>query len=235
LNFNRYARVIIDVLKEATRAAVAHQGWDYRWQSVPTSSCRRTRKIDGDTSVMTYRGHLVLHTLIRAHFSPEHTTGQRYIYTGCARGNCIVYDLLTGKIERKFEGHRGVVRAVAWHPYENEIATCSWDGVAATWRYDERAERNINPEKPLSVVEANGDEDSCDQEYRPINAGHMRQRRRRRRISSNDESTTADDAYRRRHDAHQQQQPTGLLMRLRSRMRNAAASTTPDSSDDECA
>lgn len=45
--------------------------------------------LDGDTSVMTYRGHSVLHTLIRCHFSPEFTTGQRYVYTGCALGNVI--------------------------------------------------------------------------------------------------------------------------------------------------
>jgi WD repeat-containing protein 23 len=31
---------------------------------------------------MTYRGHAVLQTLIRAYFSPARTTGQRYIYSG---------------------------------------------------------------------------------------------------------------------------------------------------------
>ena len=42
-----------------------------------------------DGSVYTFRGgHSLLHTLIRAHFSPAYT-GQRYIYTGCARGNCV--------------------------------------------------------------------------------------------------------------------------------------------------
>ena len=47
---------------------------------------RFVNKIDGDTSLMTYRGHSVLHTLIRCRFSPEFTTGQRYIYSGCATG-----------------------------------------------------------------------------------------------------------------------------------------------------
>ena len=47
---------------------------------------RRLQKVDGDTSLMTYRGHSVLHTLIRCRFSPEFTTGQRYIYSGCATG-----------------------------------------------------------------------------------------------------------------------------------------------------
>lgn len=35
-----------------------------------------------DSSIMTYRGHAVLSTLIRCHFSPEVSTGQSYIYSG---------------------------------------------------------------------------------------------------------------------------------------------------------
>ena len=46
-------------------------------------------KIPGDTSLMTYRGHSVLQTLIRCHFSPAFSTGQRYIYTGCAAGRVV--------------------------------------------------------------------------------------------------------------------------------------------------
>ena len=46
-----------------------------------------TKKIVDDSSLMTYRGHTVLQTLIRCHFSPAHTTAQRYIYTGCASGS----------------------------------------------------------------------------------------------------------------------------------------------------
>jgi WD repeat-containing protein 23 len=47
------------------------------------------KNLEGDTSVMTYRGHRVLQTLVRCHFSPEFTTGQRYIYTGCAAGRVV--------------------------------------------------------------------------------------------------------------------------------------------------
>lgn len=42
-----------------------------------------------DSSIMTYRGHRVKKTLIRAKFSPQETTGQRYIYTGCGTGRLI--------------------------------------------------------------------------------------------------------------------------------------------------
>lgn len=35
---------------------------------------------------MTLRGHRVMHTLIRAKFSPART-GYRYVYTGCSTGS----------------------------------------------------------------------------------------------------------------------------------------------------
>lgn len=45
--------------------------------------------LSDDSSIMTYRGHRVKKTLIRAKFSPQETTGQRYIYTGCGTGRLI--------------------------------------------------------------------------------------------------------------------------------------------------
>ncbi|XP_060567782.1 DDB1- and CUL4-associated factor 11-like isoform X2 [Ruditapes philippinarum] len=119
---------------EQTKKAVSKQRWDYRWQQVPKKMDKH-RRLPGDTSVMTYKGHSVLHTLIRCHFSPEFTTGQRYVYTGCAMGNLIIYDTLTGQIVRKLEGHRQCVRDVSWHPYENNIVTTSWDGSLRKWEY----------------------------------------------------------------------------------------------------
>lgn len=40
---------------------------------------------------MTYRGHRVLATLIRAYFSPMHTTAQRFIYAGSADGSVYIF------------------------------------------------------------------------------------------------------------------------------------------------
>jgi len=42
---------------------------------------------------MTYRGHSVVSTLIRCHWSPLSTTGQRYLYTGSADGKFHIYSL----------------------------------------------------------------------------------------------------------------------------------------------
>lgn len=105
-------------------------------------ACSKT-KILGDTSLMTYRGHSVLRTLIRCRFSPSFSTGQRYIYTGCAMGRIFskdffifkkkfqlhvyiysllsVYDVLTGVPATILTGHSECVRDVSWHPYTMDI------------------------------------------------------------------------------------------------------------------
>ena len=92
-------------VQQRTRSVMNSQSWDYSFQHVPwrckivwivlcficwvihlsVVACTKT-KIAGDTSLMTYRGHSVLRTLIRCRFSPAFSTGQRYIYSGCAAG-----------------------------------------------------------------------------------------------------------------------------------------------------
>ncbi|XP_074644876.1 DDB1- and CUL4-associated factor 11-like [Tubulanus polymorphus] len=119
---------------QATKRAVSKQTWDYRWQQFPKRTIKK-RMLPGDSSVMTYMGHSVLHTLIRSRFSPEFTTGSRFIYTGCATGSVVVYDTLTGKIVTKLDEHRAVVRDASWHPYENNIMSTSWDGSIGLWTY----------------------------------------------------------------------------------------------------
>ncbi|GHJ85883.1 hypothetical protein NliqN6_2285 [Naganishia liquefaciens] len=46
-----------------------------------------------DCSVMTYRGHHVLKTLIRCNFSPIESTGGQYLYTGGSNGIIYIYAL----------------------------------------------------------------------------------------------------------------------------------------------
>nr|CAI5859118.1 unnamed protein product [Callosobruchus analis] len=106
---------------ESTLKAVHQQNWDYRWHEVPSKVTNCTKKLEGDTSVMTYRGHVVRKTLIRCRFSPAETTGQRYIYTGCGEGRIFVYDALTGKVKASASKHSDCVRDVHWHPIRNEI------------------------------------------------------------------------------------------------------------------
>ncbi|XP_019629779.1 PREDICTED: DDB1- and CUL4-associated factor 11-like [Branchiostoma belcheri] len=120
---------------EATRQAITNYRWDYRWMAVPKIVRNSRRKLKGDTSVMTYRGHNVTKTLIRCRFSPVHTTGQRYIYTGCGTGAVIIYDLLSGNMVAKLIGHKACVRDVSWHPTDVRIVSSSWDGHVSQWDY----------------------------------------------------------------------------------------------------
>ncbi|CAK8675642.1 unnamed protein product [Clavelina lepadiformis] len=119
---------------DKVRQTVAEQRWDYRWESAPLCLTRK-KPIPGDSSVMTYLGHHVRSTLIRARFSPMHTTGNKYIYSGCSSGRVFVYDLLTGEVVSKLKKHEGCVRDVSWHPYENEFITSSWDKSFGLWMW----------------------------------------------------------------------------------------------------
>ncbi|XP_077591807.1 DDB1- and CUL4-associated factor 11 isoform X2 [Stigmatopora nigra] len=120
----------------ASRLAVTHQNWDYRWQRVPQRALGR-HKLAGDTSVMTYRGHGVLHTLIRCRFSPEFSTGHRFIYSGCSTGKIVIYDVLTGAVVSKLLSHGACVRDISWHPYDDIIISSSWDCSVQMWDHRE--------------------------------------------------------------------------------------------------
>lgn len=52
----------------------------------------------------------------------------------------IVYDTLTGKIEQSIEGHKDIVRDVAWHPHRTEVLTSSWDAMVNINKYLDRAQ-----------------------------------------------------------------------------------------------
>lgn len=126
---------------EATRKKVAHQQWDYRQQAVPRPvRSEAAKKLPGDTSLMTYTGHIVRQTLLRCRFSPAFTTGQRYIYTACAKGRVIIYDLLTGKIIKTLTSPscHNCVRDVFWHPTEPEITASTWDCTLQMWTFRQR-------------------------------------------------------------------------------------------------
>jgi len=114
--------------------------WDYRWNNYPGD---RYLKHPQDCSVMTYYGHSVLKTLIRCHFSPPSTTGQRYLYTGSEDGCVRIFSLdghivqtldVAEAIREKLNNNRTryqlrpVTRDVSWHPYLPIMTSTSWAG-----------------------------------------------------------------------------------------------------------
>lgn len=161
------------------------RNWDYRWDDVPKRFFNAVKPLHGDSSIMTYRGHKVQKSLIRAKFSPAQTTGQRYIYTGCGTGRLIIYDVLTGGIVEAIEGHRDIVRDVAWHPHRTEVITCSWDHSVHRHTYcgpvdhEEDREAPKNTRTRSRTYDDSDDED--EEEDRPI--------RRSRRLAERYNST----------------------------------------------
>lgn len=125
------------------RYAIA--GFDYRFMPYPHGDYKSH---PDDCSLVTYRGHRVLKTLIRCHFSPPGSTDSRYVYSGSEDGNVYIYNIdatLAGKIDvnkatraSRRRGHarhsflyggtddRGTwktcVRDASWHPNMPVIA-----------------------------------------------------------------------------------------------------------------
>ncbi|KAJ6688826.1 hypothetical protein OIU85_005273 [Salix viminalis] len=107
--------------------------WDYRWDEYPPHA--KTLKHPRDQSLITYRGHSILRTLIRCYFSPEYSTGQKYIYTGSSDCSVYIYDLVSGALVATLDHHEGLVRDCSWHPLYPMLVSSSWDCVIARWEF----------------------------------------------------------------------------------------------------
>ncbi|XP_011011461.1 PREDICTED: LEC14B homolog [Populus euphratica] len=110
-----------------------YSDWDYRWMECPPHA--KTLKHPRDQSLITYRGHSILRTLIRCYFSPEYSTGQKYIYTGSSDCSVYIYDLVSGALVATLDHHEGLVRDCNWHPFYPMIVSSSWDCVLARWEF----------------------------------------------------------------------------------------------------
>ncbi|PYH94170.1 WD40 repeat-like protein [Aspergillus ellipticus CBS 707.79] len=128
-------------------------GFDYRFEPYPDDYYEPHPH---DCSVVTFRGHHVLKTLIRCHFSPPGSTNSRYVYTGSEDGKVHVYNLdatLAGTIDvgqatvntrprdpeiftaayeirssRSDVMWKTCVRDASWHPSCPVLAATSWNG-----------------------------------------------------------------------------------------------------------
>lgn len=107
--------------------------WDYRYMMYPRKA--KSWKHPNDQSVSTYRGHSVLCTLIRCHFSPSHNTGQKYIYTGSYDGCVYIYEVVTGARVARLHLGGSTVRDCSWHPHYPTLVGSSWDCQVARWEF----------------------------------------------------------------------------------------------------
>jgi len=127
-------------------------GFDYRFMSYADEEYQPHPH---DCSVATFRGHKVLKTLIRCHFSPPGSTNSRYVYSGSEDGGVYIYNMdatLAGKIDVAQASHQSrprhpdlyttsydmnnrgraswktCVRDASWHPTAPVVAATSWNG-----------------------------------------------------------------------------------------------------------
>jgi WD40 repeat protein len=75
----------------------------------------------------------------------------------------MVYDLYTGELHKKYNGHKAVVRDCQWHPYDNEIITSGWDGSILCWRYDARRTTAKHLDADSQVVQPYDSTDEYDE------------------------------------------------------------------------
>lgn len=89
--------------------------FDYRWQDYNESYWDED---PNDNSVVTFRGHKVLRTLIRCHFSPPGSSDSRYVYSGSYDGKVYIWNLdatLAGTIDVRTTTHAPLARAGIMH------------------------------------------------------------------------------------------------------------------------
>ncbi|KAF8561585.1 DDB1-and CUL4-associated factor 11 [Paragonimus westermani] len=134
--------------------------WDYRLHSVPriydNPRHMESGSSRGDQSLLTLRGHTVRFTLIRARFSPVHTTGQRYAYAGSTIGGWCIWDLFTGKLLHRNSHGSQAVRDVHWHPWEPLAIASELNGSLTCWKCFPRNTSELaddSVDEPLPVSE----------------------------------------------------------------------------------
>ncbi|KAI1212552.1 WD40 repeat-like protein [Annulohypoxylon truncatum] len=164
--------------------------FDYRWGQFDDTDWFPH---PDDNSLVTFRGHKVLRTLIRCHFSPPGSTNSRYVYSGSHDGKVYVYNMdatiaatidvknstsqartlpRAGGSFRQFyngglPGWSTVVRDASWHPNAPFIAASSlngWDNAMGTVSLHSYNESSFDEGEPRMGT-------GYDEKLRPMSVG----------------------------------------------------------------
>ncbi|KAJ2902769.1 WD repeat domain-containing protein [Zalerion maritima] len=145
-------------------------GFDYRWGHYHEDNWMPH---PDDNSVVTFRGHKVLQTLIRCHFSPAGSTDSRYVYSGSHDGKVWIYNMdatvagimdVKGATKNTRPRHSGrnprwetCVRDASWHPHAPMIVASAlngWDqdyGTCSVHSYNEAPDDDAKPKMGVRV------------------------------------------------------------------------------------
>ena len=166
--------------------------FDYRYAD------RRRQKYPAhpnDCSIMTYRGHMVMRTLIRCHFSPVESTGGAYIYSGSTDGRVHIWSL-DGRVVQVLDRAKTMpisfdpsepeqfrktrdnkfhcVRDVSWHSKEPVLLSAAWgDDQSTVARHEWKGLNKMNG-KLEDWVEKEGAEQLERQRRRPFHSTRAR-------------------------------------------------------------
>lgn len=105
-------------------------GFDYRFMSYAEEDYLPHPH---DCSVVTFRGHHVLKTLIRCHFSPPGSTNSRYVYSGSEDGSVWIYNL-DATVKAKIDVAKATKES---RPRQHEMYTASYEmgrGGRSAWK-----------------------------------------------------------------------------------------------------
>lgn len=96
-------------------------GFDYRFMAFSEAEYRPHPH---DCSLVTFRGHRVLKTLIRCHFSPPGSTDSRYVYSGSEDGSVYIYNMdatLAGSINVNKATHHSRPKDPDFYSHQYEM------------------------------------------------------------------------------------------------------------------
>jgi len=125
--------------------------FDYRWGEYDEDDWY---KHPNDNSLITFRGHRVLRTLIRCHFSPPGSTNSRYVYSGSEDGKVYIWNMdatLAGTVDV----YNATRNSRPSHP-EDELMGGRWQGVgndSTDWKTCVR-DASWHPSAPMIVASA---------------------------------------------------------------------------------
>ncbi|KAI1460071.1 WD40 repeat-like protein [Annulohypoxylon moriforme] len=170
------------------RRYTRYSEFDYRWGQFDDADWFPH---PDDNSLVTFRGHKVLRTLIRCHFSPPGSTNSRYVYSGSHDGKVYIYNMdatIAAIIDIKkstsqFRAHGDgsfrqffngglpgwstVVRDASWHPNAPFIAASSlngWDNAMGTVSLHSYNESSFDEGEPRMGA-------GYDEKLRPMSIG----------------------------------------------------------------